>query len=69
MKRSKRCKLALQGKKKVKLERAYGGCLAPRVEEGRGKLRKASGSRKQASIREMSEWGNPTGVVSGHHTE
>ena len=35
----------------VKLQRAHGGCLGPGAEEGRGKLRKASGSRKQAEIR------------------
>jgi hypothetical protein len=33
--------------------------LATTSDEGRGKLRKASGSRTQADP-EMSEWGNPT---------
>ena len=32
-------------------ERAQGGCLGTGADEGRGKLRKATGSRKQAKIR------------------
>ena len=32
--------------KKVKLQRAYGGCLGARVDEGRDKLRKDMESRK-----------------------
>jgi hypothetical protein len=38
-------------KKWVKLLRAHGGCLGSRTEEGRGNLRKASGSWKQTLIR------------------
>ena len=37
--------------------------LAPRADEGRGRLRKAPGSREQTLYPEMSEWGNPTGEV------
>ena len=33
--------------------------MAPRADEGRGKLRKAVGSRKQALYPQISEWGNP----------
>ncbi len=36
---------------RVKLLRAHGGCLGSRTEEGRGYLRKASGSWKQTLIR------------------
>ena len=36
--------------------------MAPRAEEGRGKLRKAMTSRKQAIESWMSEWGNPAEV-------
>jgi hypothetical protein len=37
--------------------------LAPRADEGRGRLRKAPGSREQTLYPEMSEWGNPAGEV------
>jgi hypothetical protein len=37
--------------------------LAPEAEEGRGQLRKAAGSCKQAIDPQMSEWGNPTVVM------
>ena len=37
--------------------------LAPSADEGRGKHRYASGSRKQAVIRGISEWGNPALVM------
>jgi hypothetical protein len=40
----------------VKLLRAHGGCLGSRTEEGRGYLRKASASWKQALTR-----GRPNG--------
>jgi hypothetical protein len=33
--------------------------LAPNAEEGRGTLRKASGSRVQTQYPRISEWGNP----------
>jgi hypothetical protein len=33
--------------------------LAPRADEGRGKLRKAVGSRKLTLYPQISEWGNP----------
>ena len=44
-----------------------GNALASGAEEGRGKLRKAVISRKQAFKSQMSEWGNPAGVISCHH--
>ena len=47
----------------VKRRRAHGGCLGARGEEGRGKLRKATGSRKQATIRRYPN-GQPYGVIS-----
>ena len=37
------------------------------AEEGRGKLRKVMGSRKQAIDPWISEWGNPAGVMLRHH--
>ena len=37
--------------------------LAPRADEGRGRLRKAPGSREQTLYPEMSEWGNPAGEI------
>ena len=37
--------------------------LAPRADEGCGRLRKAPGSREQTLYPEMSEWGNPAGEV------
>ena len=40
--------------------------MAPRAEEGRGKLRKAVGSRKQAFDLRMSEWGNPADITVCH---
>jgi len=40
--------------------------LAPRADEGRGRLRKAPGSREQTLYPEMSEWGNPAGVMPSH---
>ena len=42
--------------------------LAPSADEGRGKHRYASGSRKQAVIREVSEWGNPALVMECYCT-
>ena len=36
--------------------------LALRADEGRGTLRKASGSRVQALYPRMPEWGNPPGM-------
>ena len=41
-----------------------GDALASSAEEGRGTLRKVPVSRVQAQEPEMSEWGNPTGVMS-----
>ena len=38
--------------------------LASGGDEGRGGLRKASGSRQTGYDPEMSEWGNPPGVMS-----
>ena len=37
--------------------------LAPRADEGRGRLRKAPGSREQTLYPEISEWGNPAGEI------
>jgi hypothetical protein len=39
--------------------------LAPSAEEGRGSLRKVSGSREQATYPGISEWGNPPERTSG----
>ena len=41
--------------------------LASGAEERRGKLRKATGSRKQTLYPQISEWSNPHGVMSMHH--
>ena len=43
--------------------RAYGGCLGARADEGRGKLRKASGEPQAGIDPEISEWGNPARVI------
>ncbi len=43
--------------------RAYGGCLADRTDEGRLRLRYASGSRQQGFDPRISEWGNPPAVM------
>ena len=40
--------------------------LALGAEEGRGKLRKAAGSCKQALDPQISEWGNPAGVMCSY---
>jgi creatinine amidohydrolase/Fe(II)-dependent formamide hydrolase-like protein len=40
--------------------------LAPGADEGRVWLRKASGSCRESFDPEMSEWGNPAGVMPGH---
>ena len=40
-----------------------GDALAYGAEEGRGTLRKVPVSRVQAQEPEMSEWGNPSGVI------
>jgi hypothetical protein len=40
--------------------------LAPGADEGRVRLRKAPGSRQQGFDPEVSEWGNPAGVMPGH---
>ena len=40
--------------------------LASSAEEGRGTLRKAPGRCVQPFEPEMSEWGNPAGVISRH---
>jgi hypothetical protein len=40
--------------------------LAPGGDEGRGRLRYASGSRQTGFDPEISEWGNPAGVMPGH---
>ena len=55
-------KVNLSASREKKLLRAYGGCLGVKAEEGRGTLRKASGSRVQALYPGMSEWGNPFGA-------
>ena len=39
--------------------------LAPRGDEGRGRLRYASASRQTGFDPRISEWGNPAGVMSG----
>ncbi len=41
--------------------------LALDAEEGRGTLRKASGSRVQALYPGISEWGNPLVLIDQHH--
>ena len=40
--------------------------LAQRGDEGRCRLRKASGSRQAGFDPEVSEWGNPAGVMSSY---
>jgi hypothetical protein len=40
--------------------------LAPGADEGRARLRKAPGSRQRGFDPEVSEWGNPAGVMPGH---
>ena len=40
--------------------------LALRGDEGRGRLRKDSGSRQTGYDPDISEWGNPAGVMSSH---
>ena len=40
--------------------------LASRGDEGRGRLRKTSGSRQTGYDPGVSEWGNPAGVMSSH---
>ena len=40
--------------------------LASRGDEGRGRLRKSSGSRQTGYDPGVSEWGNPTGVMSSY---
>ena len=40
--------------------------LAPEGEERRGRLRKAAGRSQTSFDPQMSEWGNPAGVMSGY---
>ena len=40
--------------------------LAPKVEEGRMRLRKASGSCQQSIDPRITEWGNPVEVMFHH---
>ena len=40
--------------------------MALRADEGRGKQRNATGSRKQAFDPWIPEWGNPARVMSGY---
>jgi hypothetical protein len=40
--------------------------LVARGDEGRGRLRYASGSRQTGLDPEISEWGNPSRVMPGH---
>src|SRR5688572_33163554 len=40
--------------------------LAPGADEGRVWLRKAAGSCRESFDPQMSEWGNPAGVMPGH---
>ncbi len=40
--------------------------LAPGADEGRVRLRNASGSRREGRDPRVSEWGNPAGVMPGH---
>jgi len=40
--------------------------LAPEAEEGRGRLRKATGSCLPSTDPWMSEWGNPAPVMGCH---
>ena len=40
--------------------------LAARGDEGRGRLRKASGSRQTGFDPGVSEWGNPARAMPGH---
>ena len=40
--------------------------LAPGADEGRVRLRKAAGSRREGFDPQVSEWGNPAGVMPSH---
>jgi hypothetical protein len=40
--------------------------LAPGADEGRVWLRKAAGSCRESFDPQVSEWGNPAGVMPGH---
>jgi hypothetical protein len=54
----------------INYESSYKGltvdALAPGADEGRVRLRKASGSRQEGWDPRVSEWGNPAGVMPGH---
>jgi hypothetical protein len=54
----------------INYESSYEGltvdALAPGADEGRVRLRKASGSRQEGWDPRVSEWGNPAGVMPGH---
>ena len=41
--------------------------LASAGDEGRGRLRKAMGSRQTGLDPWISEWGNPSGFIARHH--
>ena len=43
--------------------------LAPAAEEGRGHAAKGSGEALAAGDPEVSEWGNPPGVIPGHRVK
>src|SRR4249920_2468294 len=50
----------------VKLQRARGGCLGAKSRRRTWQAAKSSGESRADFDPEMSEWGNPAGVVPSH---
>lgn len=52
---------------KVKILRAYGGCLGAKSRRRTRSTAKSFGEPQAGFDPEISEWGNPAGVISRHH--
>ena len=52
---------------KVKILRAYGGCLGGKRRRRTRSTAKSFGEPQAGFDPEISEWGNPAGVISRHH--
>jgi hypothetical protein len=59
-------KPSVRAAKKVKILRAYGGCLGAKSRRRTWSTAKSFGEPQAGFDPEISEWGNPAGVISRH---